>query len=221
MGVLNLTVDSFSTDGLARDPAARHRRRARDGGGRRRPHRHRRGVHPPGRRTRSARPKSWRGCGPCCAPSAAAHGSRCQSTPPRRRSRTSRSTRACPSSTTSAAWHYDPGDGPAGSRRAASPVVLMHMRGRPDDMYAHAQLRDVVERGGPRAAAQQWSGPLATASAGIGSFWIRASASRKRAEHSLALLAHGERPGGARPPPAGRSVTQVVPHRRDGSAAAG
>lgn len=38
---------------------------------------------------------------------------------------------------------YDPELGPLAARRAA-PVILMHTRGRPSDMYAHAEYGDVV-----------------------------------------------------------------------------
>ena len=48
MGVLNVTPDSFSDGGDAFDPGRAVRSGAGDGSRRRRPHRHRRRIHPPG-----------------------------------------------------------------------------------------------------------------------------------------------------------------------------
>jgi dihydropteroate synthase len=39
--------------------------------------------------------------------------------------------------------HYDPDLGPLAAKRGV-PVILMHTRGRPSDMYAHAEYGDVV-----------------------------------------------------------------------------
>lgn len=72
------------------------------------------------------------------------------------------------------------------------PVVLMHMRGRPSDMYAHARYGDVVgevarelQRGLERAVGHGIGWDRILLDPGIGF--------AKRAEHSLALLAGQER----------------------------
>ena len=89
---------------------------------------------------------------------------------------------------------YDREMGPLVASRGI-PVVLMHMRGRPDDMYAHARYEDVqgeVGRELQRAVER---------AIGFGINWNRILLDpgigfAKRAEHSLALLAHGERLAG-------------------------
>ena len=55
-----------------------------------------------------------------------------------------------PSSTTYQALSYDPAAAPLVAARGC-PVVLMHMRGTPADMYAQARLRRCRGRGGARA----------------------------------------------------------------------
>lgn len=85
----------------------------------------------------------------------------------------------------------DPGLGPLVAARGV-PVVLMHMRGRPADMYAHAQYHDVVAEVGRDL---QRSVERAI---GYGIGWDRLVLDpglgfAKRAEHSLTMLAGGER----------------------------
>jgi dihydropteroate synthase len=89
---------------------------------------------------------------------------------------------------------YDAEMGPLVASRGI-PIVLMHMRGRPDDMYAHARYQDVTSEVGrelQRAVER---------AIGYGIHWDRILLDpgigfAKRAEHSLALLAHGERLAG-------------------------
>ena len=88
---------------------------------------------------------------------------------------------------------YDP---PLGALVAARgvPLVLMHMRGRPADMYAHAQYGDVVAD-----VASDLRGAVERAlRAGIGRDRLILDPGlgfAKRAEHSLAVLAGLERFG--------------------------
>ena len=213
MGILNLTDDSFSADGLARDPArARRVREMEDAGADL--------IDIGAESTRPGAaavsvPRNWRGSGPCCAPSAAARGSRCNRHHQgaggqlrARRRRVHRERRQRPG--------LRPGMGPAG-RGARRPRRADAHAGSPDDMYAHARYATWPARWAASCSAQ-WNAPSAMASAGIGSCWIPASASRSGP--STACAAGPRRGAGrARPTAAGRSVTQVVPHRRDGPAA--
>jgi dihydropteroate synthase len=89
---------------------------------------------------------------------------------------------------------YDREMGPLVASRGI-PVVLMHMRGRPDDMYAHARYEDV-----PGEVGRELQRAVERA-IGYGINWNRILLDpgigfAKRAEHSLALLAHGERLAG-------------------------
>jgi dihydropteroate synthase len=84
---------------------------------------------------------------------------------------------------------FDPEMGPLIAVRGVA-VVLMHMRGRPDDMYAHAHYDDVV---GDVARELQRCVERAV---GYGIGWDRILLDpgigfAKRAEHSLKLLADG------------------------------
>lgn len=85
----------------------------------------------------------------------------------------------------------DPGLGRLVAARGV-PIVLMHMRGRPDDMYAHARYDDVVwevsrdlQRAVERAIGCGIGWDCLVLDPGLGF--------AKRAEHSLAVLAGGER----------------------------
>jgi dihydropteroate synthase len=89
------------------------------------------------------------------------------------------------------AFAYDPALGPLVAARAV-PVVLMHMRGRPQDMYAHAQYDDVVgeiradlDRAIARALDYGVASDCLIVDPGLGF--------AKRADHSLAALAGLER----------------------------
>ena len=88
----------------------------------------------------------------------------------------------------------DPDLGPLVAARGV-PVVLMHMRGRPGDMYAHAQYDDVLgdvgrelQRRVERAIGYGIGWDSILLDPGIGF--------AKRAEHSLAVLAGGGRLAG-------------------------
>ena len=86
---------------------------------------------------------------------------------------------------------FDPEMGPLVAARGVA-VVLMHMRGRPDDMYAHAQYQDVVTE-----VARELQRAVERA-IGAGIAWDRILLDpglgfAKRAEHSLSLLANGNR----------------------------
>ena len=86
---------------------------------------------------------------------------------------------------------YDPDLGPLVAARGV-PIVLMHMRGRPTDMYEHARYDDVlgeVSRDLQRRVER---------AIGYGIGWDRLVLDpglgfAKRAEHSLAVLAGGDR----------------------------
>jgi dihydropteroate synthase len=85
------------------------------------------------------------------------------------------------------ALQYDPDMGPLLAARGVA-VVLMHMRGRPDDMYAHARYRDVIEEVGRELQRR------VERAVGHGIGWDRIVLDpgigfAKRAEHSVALLA--------------------------------
>jgi dihydropteroate synthase len=87
------------------------------------------------------------------------------------------------------ALEYDPGMGPLLAARGVA-VVLMHMRGRPDDMYARAQYQDVVgevgrelQRRVERAVGHGIGWDRIVLDPGIGF--------AKRADHSMTLLARG------------------------------
>jgi len=89
---------------------------------------------------------------------------------------------------------YDPEMGPLLAARGVA-VVLMHMRGRPDDMYARAQYDDVVEDVGRELQRR------VERAVGHGIGWDRILLDpgigfAKHAEHSLALLARGARLAG-------------------------
>jgi dihydropteroate synthase len=86
---------------------------------------------------------------------------------------------------------YDPKMGPLLASRGVA-VVLMHMRGRPEDMYAHAQYEDValevardLQRRVEHAIGEGIGWDRIILDPGIGF--------AKRAEHSLSLLADGAR----------------------------
>jgi dihydropteroate synthase len=87
---------------------------------------------------------------------------------------------------------YDPGlAGVAASHRAA--LVLMHMRGRPSDMYARADYRDLI---GEVSTEIRWSVEQAVA-AGVDRASIVIDPGigfAKRAEHSFGLLAELDAP---------------------------
>jgi dihydropteroate synthase len=87
---------------------------------------------------------------------------------------------------------YDPGlAGVAASYRAA--LVLMHMRGRPSDMYARADYRDLI---GDVSTELRWSVEQAMA-AGVDRAAIVIDPGigfAKRAEHSFGLLAELDAP---------------------------
>jgi dihydropteroate synthase len=85
------------------------------------------------------------------------------------------------------AFEYDPQLGPMVAARGA-PAILMHTRGRPDDMYAHANYGDVVsdvisdlKRVTERAIGFGVARDRLIVDPGIGF--------AKRAEHSIAVLA--------------------------------
>ena len=89
------------------------------------------------------------------------------------------------------AFDYDPQIGRLVAERQV-PAILMHMRGRPDDMYAHAEYSDVLEevssdlqRAIDRAIALGVGRDRLIVDPGLGF--------AKRAEHSLAALAGLER----------------------------
>jgi dihydropteroate synthase len=87
------------------------------------------------------------------------------------------------------ALQYDPGMGPLLAARGVA-VVLMHMRGRPDDMYARAQYRDVVAEVGRELQRR------VERAVGHGICWDRIILDpgigfAKRADHSMTLLARG------------------------------
>ena len=141
MGILNVTPDSFADGGAdARSRAPPSTRRCAMEARRRRHHRRRRRVDAARAPSRSPRPRSSRACCRWSRRSPGGCASRFRSTPTRPRSRARRSTRARRSSTTSAAC------GTTRRWRASSPtrgaaLVLMHTRGRSDDMYARGGLR--------------------------------------------------------------------------------
>ena len=86
---------------------------------------------------------------------------------------------------------FDPEMGPLIAARGVA-VVLMHMRGRPGDMYAHAHYADIVDE-----VARELQRRVERA-IGDGIAWDRILLApgigfAKRAEHSLALLANAER----------------------------
>ena len=86
---------------------------------------------------------------------------------------------------------YDPRLGPLTAARGA-PIVLMHTRGRPEDMYAHADYEDVVAE--VAADLQRAVDRALAAGIGPGSILIDPGLGfAKRAEHSLATLAGLER----------------------------
>lgn len=85
----------------------------------------------------------------------------------------------------------DPGLGPLVAARGV-PIVLMHMRGRPADMYAHAHYDEVVTE-----VCRDLQRSLERA-IGCGIGWDRLVIDpglgfAKRAEHSLSVLAGGNR----------------------------
>jgi dihydropteroate synthase len=91
------------------------------------------------------------------------------------------------------AFAYDSAMGPLVASRGV-PVVLMHMRGRPQDMYAHADYTDVVreiredlERAVDRAIEYGVASGSVIVDPGLGF--------AKRAEHSIAALAGLDRLG--------------------------
>jgi dihydropteroate synthase len=86
---------------------------------------------------------------------------------------------------------FDPEMGPLIAARGVA-VVLMHMRGRPDDMYEHAQYDDVIgdvarelQRRVERAIGDGIAWDRILLDPGIGF--------AKRAEHSLSLLANADK----------------------------
>jgi len=92
------------------------------------------------------------------------------------------------------ALQYDPEMGPLVAVRGV-PLVLMHMRGRPDDMYAHAQYDDVAGEVGRDLQRR------VERAVGYGVAWDRILLDpglgfAKRAEHSLAVLAQCARLSG-------------------------
>ncbi len=104
---------------------------------------------------------------------------------------------------------YDPALGDLVAVRGV-PLVLMHMRGRPADMYAHAGYVDVaadvireLTRAVERAVSRGVALSQIVVDPGLGF--------AKRAEHSLAALAGLARVGGPRPAGAGWTLAQVVP----------
>lgn len=193
MGILNLTVDSFSADGLAHDPARALDvvREMEDGGA---------DLIDIG--AESTRPGA-------AAVSVAEEIARLR---PVLRAVGCRSRVPLSIDTTKAqvanfaldegvsivndvsALAYDLEMGPLVASRGI-PVVLMHMRGRPDDMYEHARYQDVagevgreLQRAVERAIGYGINWDRILLDPGIGF--------AKRAEHSLALLANGERLAG-------------------------
>jgi len=82
---------------------------------------------------------------------------------------------------------YDPRLGPLTAARGA-PIVLMHTRGRPQDMYAHAAYGDIV--GDVAADLRQAAGRALTAGIGAASILIDPGLGfAKHASQSLAVLA--------------------------------
>ncbi len=82
---------------------------------------------------------------------------------------------------------YDPRLGPLTAARGV-PIVLMHTRGRPQDMYAHAEYEDVV--GEVMADLQAAVTRALTAGISPGSVLLDPGLGfAKRAQHSLAVLA--------------------------------
>jgi dihydropteroate synthase len=86
------------------------------------------------------------------------------------------------------AFEYDPALGPLTAARGV-PAILMHTRGRPEDMYAHADYVDVtgeiagdLQRAIDRAVGYGVSRERLIVDPGIGF--------AKRAEQSIAVLAH-------------------------------